>query len=78
MAEKLAQAGFPGMSAAVRPMALTPDKRWPLFQVSFFHGFVELDLAQERSRRRPAPLSSAATPRRREDYIPDSAHHGSR
>ena len=76
MAEKLAEAGYPGMSAAVRPMALTPDERWLYFQVSFFHGFVEFDIARERVTRVARLPLSAATPKRREDYILDSAHHG--
>jgi DNA-binding beta-propeller fold protein YncE len=76
MAEKLAQAGYPNMSAAVRPMALSPDERWLYFQVSFFHGFVEFDLTRERVTRVARLPLSAATPARREDYVLDSAHHG--
>jgi YVTN family beta-propeller protein len=76
MAEKLAEAGHPNMSAAVRPIALAPDEKWLYFQVSFLHGFVEFDLEAERvTRLAHLPLSDA-TPKRREDYILDSAHHG--
>ena len=43
MGQELAEAGHPGMSSAVRPMAVAPDQRYIYFQVSFFHGFVEFD-----------------------------------
>jgi hypothetical protein len=43
MGKELAEAGYPGMSSAVRPMALGPDERLLWFQVSFFHGYVEFD-----------------------------------
>jgi DNA-binding beta-propeller fold protein YncE len=76
MAEKLAEAGYPGMSASVRPMALSPDEKWLYFQVSFFHGFVEFDLEHEKVTRVAHLPTTDATPPRREDYILDSAHHG--
>lgn len=43
MGKELAEAGYEGMSAAVRPMAVAPGQRWIYFQVSYFHGIVEFD-----------------------------------
>ena len=48
MGQKLEEAGYPDMSAAVRPMALSRNERFVYFQVSFFHGFVEYDFVQDR------------------------------
>jgi hypothetical protein len=77
MAQKLAEAGHPGMSAAVRPMALSRDERFVYFQVSFFHGFAEYDLRQDRiTRIATLPLSDAAKGLTRAQYLLDSAHHG--
>ena len=77
MGQKLAEAGYPNMSAAVRPMAIAPGERYLYFQVSFFHGFVEYDLQEDRVLRLahlPQSDKAAATPR--EQYLLDSAHHG--
>jgi DNA-binding beta-propeller fold protein YncE len=77
MGDKLAEAGYPNMSAAVRPMALTPDERYVYFQLSFLHGFVEYDLLEDRVLRvAELPLSEEAQQLRREQYLLDSAHHG--
>ena len=77
MSDKLAEAGYPDMSAAVRPMAISPDERMLYFQVSFFHGFVEYDLLEDRvTRVKDMPLSEEAQGLRRDQYILDSAHHG--
>jgi hypothetical protein len=75
MGQKLAEAGYPNMSSAVRPMVLTSDERTVYFQVSFFHGFVEFDLAQERVTRL-ANLPNLVPEVPREQYLLDSAHHG--
>ena len=75
MGQKLAEAGYPNMSAAVRPMALSPDESKVYFQVSFFHGFVEYDFAQDRVTR-VANLPNLVPDMPREQYVLDSAHHG--
>ncbi|MBA3261259.1 MAG: serine/threonine protein kinase [Thermoleophilaceae bacterium] len=77
MGKKVAEFGRTGMSSAVRPMALSPDERFVYFQLSFFHGFVEYDLKQDRVRRLAfLPLSARAKKLSRRDYLLDSAHHG--
>jgi len=77
MGQKLEEAGYPDMSAAVRPMTLSPDERFLYFQVSFFHGFVEYDLEQDRVLRLAGlPISDEAAQTPREEYLLDSAHHG--
>jgi DNA-binding beta-propeller fold protein YncE len=77
MRAKMAAFGRPGMSAAVRPMAITPDERFVYFQLSFFHGFAEYDLRLDRiTRVIDLPLSPVSEGMPREDYVLDSAHHG--
>jgi len=77
MGQKLAEAGYPNMSSAVRPMALSSDERFVYLQVSFFHGFVEYDLKYDRVRRvANLPISDEAANTPRENYLLDSAHHG--
>jgi DNA-binding beta-propeller fold protein YncE len=75
MGEKLAEAGYPNMSSAVRPMAISPNERWLYFQVSFFHGFVEYDLKRDKVTR-VAQLPNEVPNMPRENYLLDSAHHG--
>ncbi len=43
MAHELAEAGHPGMSGAVRPVAVHPEGRYLYLQVSFLHGYVVFD-----------------------------------
>jgi DNA-binding beta-propeller fold protein YncE len=88
MGKELAEAGYPGMASAVRPMAVAPDERYVYLQVSFFHGFVEFDTrARDPKRsydgeplrgtvRRVVPLPDRTDGLPREQYVLDSAHHG--
>jgi DNA-binding beta-propeller fold protein YncE len=75
MGKKLANAGYPDMSSAVRPMALSPNENWLYFQVSFFHGFVEYNLKRNRVTR-VANMPNLVPNMPREQYVLDSAHHG--
>jgi YVTN family beta-propeller protein len=77
VARALADAGYAGISSAVRPMALSPDERYAYLQLSFLHGFAEFDLQQGRvTRIANLPVSDEARALPRELYLLDSAHHG--
>jgi YVTN family beta-propeller protein len=90
MGKELAEAGYPDMSSAVRPMAVAPDERFVYLQVSFFHGFVEFDTQAPDADptqtydgepavgavRRVVPLPDRTFGMPREQYVLDSAHHG--
>jgi DNA-binding beta-propeller fold protein YncE len=73
--EKLAEAGYPCMSSAVRPMAIAPDQRYAYLQISFLHGFVEFDMQQEKITR-VANLPNWVPSMPKAKYILNSAHHG--
>ena len=73
--KKLAEAGYPCMSSAVRPMAIAPDQRYAYLQVSFFHGFVEFDMQQEKVTRL-ATLPNLVPNTPKAAYLLNSAHHG--
>ncbi len=71
----LDEAGLDDVSTAVRPLTHTPDDQTFLFQLSFFHGFVEMDRESgEITRIKRLPDLVPDTPR--ELYVLDSAHHG--
>ncbi|SNR64405.1 PQQ-like domain-containing protein [Haloechinothrix alba] len=77
MGAELDEAGYPDYSSAVRPMTFSPDERYVYFQVSFFHGFIEYDLAENRVVSVVnLPQSEEAANTEREQYLLDSAHHG--
>ena len=75
MGEKLAEAGYENMSAAVRPMAIAPREHNVFFQVSFFHGYVVYNFKRDRVRR-VVRLPNLVPEIPREQYLLDSAHHG--
>lgn len=71
----LDERGLEDLSTAVRPMTLSPDERTVYFQVSFFHGFLGMDLdTGEITKVKRLPNLVPNTPR--ELYLLDSAHHG--
>ena len=76
MGQKLADAGYPEMSSAVRPMAITPDERYVYFQVSFFFGIVQYDLEADRVVKVLRLPLGAAEGLPRTEFLLDSAHHG--
>jgi DNA-binding beta-propeller fold protein YncE len=76
MGQKLAEAGYPSMSSAVRPMAITPDERYVYFQVSFLFGIVQYDLKADRVVKVLQLPLGAAEGLARTEFLLDSAHHG--
>lgn len=71
----LDERGLDDVSTAVRPLTLSPDEKKIYFQLSFFHGFVQMDRRTGRiTHVRRLPNLIKDTPR--EQYLLDSAHHG--
>src|SRR3954454_12089082 len=67
--------GLNRMSTAVRPMTLSPDEKTVYFQLSFFHGFVGMDLRTGRIVQ-VVRLPDLVPDMPRQAYVLDSAHHG--
>ena len=73
--KELDRRGMEDVSTAVRPLTLSPDDRQFYFQLSFFHGFVQLNRKTGRIVRvKHLPNLIPDVPR--EQYLLDSAHHG--
>ncbi|MFB8169221.1 YncE family protein [Kitasatospora purpeofusca] len=76
MRERLDAFGRPDLSDAVRPAAFSPDGSTLYFQVSFFNGLVEYDVATDRITRIRTLPTNPATNEDRTTWVNDSRHHG--
>ncbi|MEU8659375.1 YncE family protein [Actinoplanes philippinensis] len=76
MRDRLNAFGRSDLSDAVRPAVLTPDESKLYFQVSFFAGVIEYDVATDKiTRIRDLPQNPATDPDRT-TWVNDSRHHG--
>ncbi|MFD7096334.1 YncE family protein [Streptomyces xanthophaeus] len=76
MRERLDAFGRPDLSDAVRPVSFSPDESKLYFQVSFFNGFLEYDVATDRITRLKTLPVNPATSTDRTTWVNDSRHHG--
>lgn len=76
MRQRLDAAGLKDYSDAVRPAAFSPDESKLYFQVSFFNGFLEYDVATDRITRTKTLPKNPATSNDRTTWVNDSRHHG--
>lgn len=76
MRERLDAFGRKDFSDAVRPVAFTPDESKLYFQVSFFNGFFEYDVAADKITREKVLPKNPETDEDRTTWVNDSRHHG--
>ncbi|MFF4309071.1 YncE family protein [Streptomyces sp. 900105755] len=76
MRDRLNAIGLTDFSDAVRPAAFTPDWSKMYFQVSFFNGFLEYDIATDKITRVKTLPANPATSTDRTTWLLDSRHHG--
>ncbi|MFG2148784.1 YncE family protein [Streptomyces sp. NPDC048696] len=76
MRARLDAFGRKDLSNAVRPLVFTPDESKAYFQVSFFNGFLEYDVASDKITRSKTLPENPATSKDRTTWVNDSRHHG--
>ncbi|GAA3044880.1 YncE family protein [Streptomyces glomeratus] len=76
MRSRLDAIGLKDFSDAVRPAVFSPDESRLYFQVSFFNGFLEYDVAADRITRVKTLPKNPATSEDRTTWVNDSRHHG--
>ncbi|MDX6363967.1 YncE family protein [Streptomyces sp. NPDC058274] len=76
MRQRLDAIGLTDFSDAVRPAVFSPDESKLYFQVSFFNGFLEYDVATDRITRVKTLPKNPATSTDRTTWVNDSRHHG--
>jgi len=76
MRQRLDAFGHRNVSDAVRPAVFTPDESKLYFQVSFFNGFYEYDVATDKITRVKTLPENPQTGKDRRDWVNDSRHHG--
>ncbi|MET7455273.1 YncE family protein [Streptomyces sp. NPDC005574] len=76
MRSRLDAIGLKDFSDAVRPAVFSPDESKLYFQVSFFNGFLEYDVATDKITRVKTLPKNPATSEDRTTWVNDSRHHG--
>ncbi|MGW0828590.1 YncE family protein [Streptomyces sp. NPDC002845] len=76
MRDRLNAIGLNDYSDAVRPAVFSPDESKLYFQVSFFNGFLEYDVATDKITRVKTLPANPATSTDRTTWVNDSRHHG--